>query len=72
MSTVEGSNINDGGLPKSLNLYGFTDPDLRVRMLKEEAHSQKLADAAVGLGYDDRRKQQPQDESVSTAMEDIA
>jgi len=41
----------------------------RVRMLKEEAHSQKLADAAVGLGPDDRRKQP--DESLSHAMEDI-
>jgi hypothetical protein len=38
-------------------------------MLKEEAHSQKLADAAVGLGPDDRRKQP--DESLSHAMEDI-
>jgi len=43
----------------------------RVRMLKEEAHSQKLADAAVGLGPDDRRKQRSTDESHSTAMEDI-
>lgn len=40
-------------------------------MLKEEAHSQKLADAAVGLGPDDRRKQPAQDESLPQAMEDI-
>lgn len=38
-------------------------------MLKEEAHSQKLADAAVGLGPDDRRKQPVQD--LPQAMEDI-
>jgi bud site selection protein 20 len=28
----------------------------RVRMLKEEAHSQKLAEAAVGLGIDNGQK----------------
>ncbi|KAL2441837.1 hypothetical protein ABEF95_016671 [Exophiala dermatitidis] len=30
----------------------------RIRMLKEEAHSQKLADAAVGLGTDNGRPDQ--------------
>lgn len=37
-----------------------------VRMLKEEAHSQKLADAAVGLGTDNGRRQQNNE-----AMEDV-
>jgi len=41
-------------------------------MLKEEAHSQKLADAAVGLGQDDRRTQPAQDESVAHAMDGIS
>lgn len=30
----------------------------RVRMLKEEAHTQKMADAAIGLSRDNRRNQQ--------------
>ncbi|KAG9773252.1 hypothetical protein KCU88_g5840, partial [Aureobasidium melanogenum] len=37
----------------------------RVRMLKEEAHSQKLADAAVGLGTDNGRP-----DRSNEAMED--
>lgn len=36
-----------------------------IRMLKEEAHSQKLADAAVGLGTDNGRP-----DRSNEAMED--
>jgi bud site selection protein 20 len=43
----------------------------RVRMLKEEAHSQKLADAAVGLGTDNGRIQQSQNDLNTEAMEDV-
>ncbi|EXJ94645.1 hypothetical protein A1O1_03041 [Capronia coronata CBS 617.96] len=38
----------------------------RVRMLKEEAHSQKLAEAAVGLGTDNGLR-----ERNTEAMEDV-
>jgi hypothetical protein len=40
-------------------------------MLKEEAHSQKLADAAVGLGTDNGRIQQSQNDLNTEAMEDV-
>ncbi|KAK4938656.1 hypothetical protein LTR10_020924 [Elasticomyces elasticus] len=43
----------------------------RVRLLKEEAHTQKLADAAVGLGTDDRRSQRIDHEPNTEAMEDV-
>ncbi len=39
-------------------------------MLKEEVHSQKLADAAVGLGTDNGRVQQSQHDLSNEAMED--
>lgn len=39
-------------------------------MLKDEAHNQKTADAAVGLGPDDRRTKQVQTPD-NEAMEDI-
>ena len=40
-------------------------------MLKEEAHTQKTADAAVGLGTDDRRSLQTVAEPDKEAMEDV-
>ncbi|RVX75289.1 hypothetical protein B0A52_00642 [Exophiala mesophila] len=43
----------------------------RVRMLKDEAHSQKLADAAIGLGTDNGTKQSGETESSHAAMEDV-
>lgn len=44
----------------------------RVRMLKEEAHSQKMADAAVGLGTDNRRAQHTDtDSEPKEVMQDI-
>jgi bud site selection protein 20 len=44
----------------------------RVRMLKEEAHSQKAADAAVGLGVDNGRVQQVESINVEESTEFIA
>ncbi|ETI25055.1 hypothetical protein G647_04425 [Cladophialophora carrionii CBS 160.54] len=47
----------------------------RVRMLKEEAHTQKVAEAAVGLGADDRRARLAQTDAHAhvgnEAMKDI-
>lgn len=43
----------------------------RVRMLKEEAHSQKAADAAVGLGTDNGRLQQVERMEVEQDTEAI-
>ncbi|KAJ9611569.1 hypothetical protein H2200_004753 [Cladophialophora chaetospira] len=43
----------------------------RVRMLKEEAHTQKISDAAVGLGADNRRSQLTQDDASNDAMKDV-
>ncbi|KAI1608437.1 hypothetical protein EDD37DRAFT_653946 [Exophiala viscosa] len=43
----------------------------RVRTLKEEAHSQELADAAVGLTTDNRRSQRTNNEPKTEAMEDV-
>ncbi|KIY02935.1 uncharacterized protein Z520_01400 [Fonsecaea multimorphosa CBS 102226] len=43
----------------------------RVRMLKEEAHTQRTADAAVGLGTDKRRSHAPEDDPVNEAMKDV-
>jgi len=41
-------------------------------MLKEEAHSQKMADAAVGLGTDNRRAQHTDtDSEPKEVMQDI-
>lgn len=40
-------------------------------MLKDEAHSQKLADAAIGLGTDNGTKQTGENESSHTAMEGV-
>ena len=40
-------------------------------MLKEEAHTQKISDAAVGLGADDRRSQRMQDNAPDDAMKDV-
>ena len=40
-------------------------------MLKEEAHTQKMADAAVGLGADNRRPQRTEDDANNEAMKDI-
>ena len=40
-------------------------------MLKEEAHTQKLADAAVGLGTENRRSQRTDDEPNTEAMVDV-
>lgn len=40
-------------------------------MLKEEAHSQKAADAAVGLGTDNGRPQQSHDDPKNEAMQDV-
>ncbi|EXJ73406.1 uncharacterized protein A1O5_03166 [Cladophialophora psammophila CBS 110553] len=42
-----------------------------VRMLKEEAHTQKAADAAVGLGTDNRRPRVSEDGPGNEAMKDI-
>jgi len=43
----------------------------RARLLKEEAHSQQMADAAVGLGADDRRSQRVQGDASNDAMKDV-
>jgi len=43
----------------------------RVRTLKEEAHSQKMADAAVGLGSENRRAQHSENKADNEAMEDV-
>ncbi|KIW69342.1 hypothetical protein PV04_05223 [Phialophora macrospora] len=47
----------------------------RVRMLKEDAHTQKVADAAVGLGTGDRRarlaENDAQDAVRDEAMKDV-
>jgi hypothetical protein len=40
-------------------------------MLKEEAHSQKMADAAVGLGSDRGQNQRLQNEDHTEAMKDV-
>lgn len=40
-------------------------------MLKEEAHTQKLADAAVGLGTDNRRSQRSDNKPNTEPMEDV-
>jgi hypothetical protein len=40
-------------------------------MLKEEAHTQKMAEAAVGLGTDSRRHQDRRDEQNNEMMEDV-
>lgn len=40
----------------------------RLRQLKEEAHSQKLADAAVGLGTDNGKRQP--EKTVDVMVED--
>lgn len=40
-------------------------------MLKEEAHSQKAADAAVGLGVDNGRMQQVESVDVEEATDVI-
>jgi len=40
-------------------------------MLKEEAHTQKMAEAAVGLGTDNRRHQDRRDEQNNEMMEDV-
>ncbi|KIW61383.1 hypothetical protein PV05_01512 [Exophiala xenobiotica] len=43
----------------------------RVRLLKEEAHTQKMSDAAVGLGTDSRRHRDLEDEQNNERMEDV-
>ena len=48
-----------------------SDFNRSVRMLKEEAHTQKQADAAVGLGSDKRRSQRSE-EVVDETMKDAA
>jgi len=40
----------------------------RIRMLKEEAHSQKLAEAAVGLGTDNGRPRQTEKDAAEREM----
>lgn len=44
----------------------------RVRMLKEEAHSQKAADAAVGLGVDNGRVGQVERMDVEVTTDVVA
>jgi len=53
-------------------IVSLDDSDISssVRMLKEEVHTQKMADAAVGLGADNRRPQRPEDDA-NEAMKDI-
>ena len=48
-----------------------TDSNISVRMLKEEAHTQKMADAAVGLGSDNRRSQRSVEAEGDQAMKDV-
>lgn len=44
----------------------------RVRMLKEEAHSQKAADAAVGLGTDNGKVEQVESMEVEETADTIS
>lgn len=39
-------------------------PKPRIRMLKDEAHTQKMADAAVGLSTETRRNQHERDNEM--------
>jgi hypothetical protein len=40
-------------------------------MLKEGAHTQKMSEAAVGLGTDNRRHRDREDEQNNEMMEDV-
>jgi len=55
----------------SIETANIPDTQNSVRTLKEEAHSQKMADAAVGLGRDDRRPERAQVEPMNEVMKDV-
>lgn len=70
MTTGEESNTRDGELAVCRRSCVSANLKTRVKMLKEDAHSQKLADAAVGLGTGNRRDP-PAPDLNTNAMEDI-
>jgi hypothetical protein len=72
MSIDEEKSIRDGKTQSTRVVsMNSTDSDISVRMLKEEAHTQKMADAAVGLGSDGRRSQRSAEAEGDEAMKDV-